>query len=57
MGRQVQLRTSYMNDSRFLLRLIEALAKDPKMAKDRRERVISWLKAAQQELVDEYGTG
>ncbi len=53
MGRQVQLRVSYYNDARFLLRLIQAVEKDLKMSQERREKVIAYLKAAHYELVDE----
>lgn len=29
MGRKVQVRANYINDARFLLRIVEALEKDP----------------------------
>jgi len=53
MSRPVQLRVSYFNDARFLIRLMQAIEKDTSMKRDRRDRVLSWLQAAQQELIDE----
>ena len=52
MGRTVQVRTSYANDARFLLRLIEAVKKDTKMSAELKKPVIDSLKYVAQTFLE-----
>lgn len=52
MGRQVQIRSSYQNDARFLMRLTEALEKDKKRTFEWRRKITGLLREATTMLIN-----
>lgn len=55
MGRKVQIRASYQNDARFLLRLIDAIEKDTRRALDWKRKASSHARELATMLVNVSG--
>jgi len=53
MGRKVQTRSSYINDARFLLRIVEALEKDPYSDKVWKKKSIALAKELAQMFIEQ----